>query len=186
MNTKQLTLNKKAKLTPIIIERDYSSNAEHTCIFDDQPFIDDDPDWNLAWSHARCNQLKKYSAELQTIAHDKIISNKKWVSASLGEEEGKINKETQPNEQIDANREASQVTELYLIERLLPCGDRPSIDNELDYNDARDSITYLCYKKFRHGSQIIDSALKMITCSESPFCKEKCNGRLVIFTNKGT
>lgn len=38
MNTKQLTLNKKAKFTPIIIERDYPNDTEHTCLFDGQPF----------------------------------------------------------------------------------------------------------------------------------------------------
>jgi hypothetical protein len=201
MNTKQLTLNKKAKFTPIIIERNYPDGAEHTCIFCGQPFIDDDPDWrrvwehldnndsnnevwNMDWAHDRCNQIKKFSAELQIIAHDKIKINKKWISASLGGGGEKLNKETQPNEQIDANREASQITELYLIERLLPCGDRPPIDKELDYNDTKDVITYRCYKKFGHGSQnTIDRALKMMTCSESPFCRKKRDGRLVIFQN---
>lgn len=199
MNTKQLTLNKKAKFTPIIIERDYPDGTEHTCLYDGQPFIANDPewkkewehlnnddtvneDWNLAWAHARCNRIKKFSPDLQIIAHEKIKSNKKWVSRSLGGGGEKTNKETQPNEQIDANRESSLVTEQYIIERLMSCGNRPSIDTELDYNDTKDCITRRCYKKFGHGSQnTIDRALKMMTCSESPFGREKRNGRMVIF-----
>ena len=145
MNTKQLTLNKKAKFTPIIIERDYPNGAEHTCIFCGQSFLAGNPDWrkvwdhldnddsnnydwNLGWAHDRCNQIKKFSAELQIIAYEKIKSNKKWVSASLGGE--KSNKETQPNEQIDANRESCLITELFLIEHLMPNGNRPPVDTE--------------------------------------------------------
>lgn len=203
MNTKHITLNKKAKFTPIIIERNYPNGAEHTCIFCGQPFIDDDPDWrrvwehldnddsnnevwNLDWVHDRCNQIKKFSAELQIIAHDKIKINKKWISASLGGGGEKLNKETQPNEQIDANRESSKITEQFLIEHLLSHGDNPPIDNELDYNDTKDCITRRCYKAFGHGSQnTIDRALKMMTCSEAPFSREKRNGRMVIFAKTG-
>ena len=143
-------------------------------------------DWNLAWAHARCNRIKKFSPELQIIAHEKIKSNKKWVSRSLGGGGEKSNKDTQPNEQIDANREACLITELFLIEHLMPNGNRPPVDTELDFNDSKDCIARRCYKKFGHGSQnTIDRTLKMMTCSEAPLGREKRDGRLVIFRRIG-
>ena len=201
MNTKQLTLNKKAKFTPIIIERDYPDGAEHTCVFCGQSFIEHDPywkkewehlnnddtvneDWNLAWAHARCNRIKKFSSELQIIAHEKIISNKKWVSRSLGG--GKTNKETQPNEQIDANKAESQLAEEYLNARLLGRNGNPPPESELDYNEVKDSLTYLHYKKFGHGSQnTFDRILKMLTSEVATFDREKRNGRMKIFRRDG-
>jgi len=206
MKTKQLTQNQKVKWTTLIIKRDYADVQEPTCFFCNQIFLEGDPRWkkewehlnnnpednrpeNLVWAHHFCNQKKKTDYDWQILADEKLQENIRWAeseSESLGEGEELTDKETQPNEQIDANKEASRITEQYLIERLLSNGNHPPVETRLDYNDARDSITYLCYKKFGHGSQnTIDRILKMLTSKVSPFDRRKENGRLVIFQRTG-
>ncbi len=204
MKTKQLTQNQKAKWTPLIIRRDYSDCEEHVCFYCEQRFIPSNPkcvqEWdhlnnnkgdsrpeNLVWAHADCNKKKKYNIDWQILAQEKLSANVKWHdSESLGEG-GKISdKNTQPNEQIDANKTASQLTEEYLNERLLGRGGNPSSETELDYNETKDSLTYLHYKKYEHGSQnTFDRILKMLTSESAPFDRKKRDGRMKIFRREG-
>jgi len=99
---------------------------------------------------------------------------------------GEITKTQTRTHNIDANKEESKLAEEYLNERLLPYNGKDPVDDELDFNETKDSLTYHSYKKYGHGSQnTFDRVLKMLTCSESPFDREKRNGRMKIFRRQG-
>ena len=203
MGTKQLTMNQKAKWTHLIRQRDYEKEDEETCFYCEQRFIqkikryqkvwdhlnnnesDNRPE-NLVFAHWHCNEKKRFDAELQIMAHEKLKENQRLALESLGGggENCSTNKDTsmQPNEQIDANKEATNEAELYLIGRLLPQNEKSPIDPEIDFNDCADSIAFRCYKKYGHGSQnTIVRILKMLTSEDAPFAREKRNGRMKVF-----
>jgi len=204
MGTKQLTLNQKAKYTPILIRRDFPYGSQSLCFYCEQRFIPSNSKWaqewdhlnnntedsrpeNLVWAHADCNEKKKYNTDWQILAQEKLNANVKWHdSESLGGR-GKIyDKNTQPNEQIDANKTASQLTEEYLNERLLGRSGNPPSETELDFNETKDSLTFLHYKQYGHGSQnTFDRILKMLTSEAAPFDRDKRDGRMKIFRRCG-
>jgi len=206
MKTKQLTQNQKVKWTALIMKRDYADGQEPTCFFCEQIFLEGDPRWkkewehlnnnpednrpeNLVWVHHLCNQKKKNNTDWQILANEKLQENIMWAeseSESLGEGGKTPDKNTQPNEQIDANKTESQLAEEYLNERLLGRNENLPPETEIDYNETRDSLTYLHYKKYGHGSQnTFDRILKMLTSEAAPFDREKRNGRLKIFRRDG-
>ena len=204
---KQLTLNLKTRYTPIILQRDYPNGVTPTCFYCEQRFIKNHPLWkkewdhldndtthndvsNHVWAHAHCNERKKNDLDWQILASEKKKQNEKWAVESLGEGEKKrvntAHTQTQPNEQIDANADAARLAEEFLIERLLPRNGRPAIDDQIDFNEAADTIAYRCFKKHGHGSQnTITRILKMLTCDDSSFGREKRDGRTVIFRSEG-
>jgi hypothetical protein len=205
MGSKQLTLNQKAKWTPIILQRDFPEEQTPHCFFCKKEFIDHDQDYqkewehlnnndadnrpeNLVWAHAKCNELKKKNTEWQVLASDKLRKNVKWNSEYVGE--GRRNNtahtQIQPNEQIDANADACNEAEKYLAERLLPQMGKPAIDDKIDFNKAADVISYRCYKKQGHGSQnTMTRILKMLTCDDSLFDRVKLDGRTWIVRRTG-
>jgi len=207
MGSKQLTLHQKAKWTPIILQRDFPDGHTPECFYCKQEFIDRDPDYqkefehlnnndsdnrpeNLVWAHSKCNELKKNNVEWQVLAHEKLRKNERWYFESVGEggreRSNTAHTQVQPNEQIDANADASNEAEKYLAERLLPQGGRIAIDDKLDFNEASHVITYRCYKKHGHGSQnTITRILKMLTCEDSPFERVKIDGRTWIVRRTG-
>ena len=207
MGSKQLTLNQKSKWTPLIIERDYPDQHTPVCLYCGQEFINGDKDYqkewdhlnnndsdnrpeNLVWAHARCNELKKTNADWQIIALEKLKKNERWNPEFVwrGGVEGifPIHSQIQPNEQIDANADASNEAEKYLAERLLPQLGRSAIDDKIDFNIAADVIAFRCYKKHGHGSQnTITRILKMLTCQDSPFDRVKIDGRTWIVRRVG-
>ncbi len=204
MRTKQLTLNQKAKYTPILIRRDFPDGGPSLCFFCEQRFIPNKSKWlqewehlnnnpednrpeNLVWAHAYCNEKKKYKTDWQILAQEKLEANVKWHdSESLGERGETSDKNTQPNEQIDANKAESQLAEEYLNARLLGRNGNPPPESELDYNETKDSLTYLHFKKFGHGSQnTFDRILKMLTSEVATFDREKRNGRMKMFRRDG-
>ena len=205
MGTKQLTMNQKAKWTPLIRERDYEGREE-TCFYCEQRFIkskkwqkvwdhlnnnesDNRPE-NLVFAHFYCNEKKRFDGEYQILAHEKLKENEKLGLESLGgggeNDSADRDVSMQPNEQIDANKESTKEAELYLIERLLPQNGKPPVDDELDFNDCADAIAFRCYKRYGHGSQnTVTRILKMLTSEEAPFAREKRSGRMKIFTRDG-
>lgn len=205
--SKQLTLNQKAKWTPIIIDRDFPNGQTHLCFYCCQEFIENDPqyckEWehlnndeqdnrpeNLVWAHARCNELKKKNADWQILAHDKLKKNVRFHSESLGGREGggssTAHTQIQPNEQIDANADAAIEAEKFLTERLLPFLGKLPLEERIDFSDAADTIAFRCYKKHGHGSQnTITRILKMLTCGDAPFEKVKQDGRTWIRRRTG-
>lgn len=87
MYTKELTTNKKAKLFPLLVQRDGD-----VCFYDKQPFVDsianlqrnfdhlnNDPQdnrvENLVLCHSECNQKKKWDFDMQLLAHEKLKEN---------------------------------------------------------------------------------------------------------------
>jgi hypothetical protein len=181
------------------MERDHQED-EPVCFYCQQQFIENDTDYckewehlnnntgdnrpeNLVWAHAKCNELKKKNFDWQFKAHEKLKKNVIWHSESLGgrgEKEAKTtHTQAQPNEQIDANADAISVCEQYIAERLLPhFSDRQAAEKELDWTDTEDALSFLCYKKFRHGSQnTIRRYLKLLTSGPAPFKKESRDGR---------
>jgi len=205
MGTTKLTLNQKTKFYPIIMERDFPNGQTSVCFYCEQRFIESIPKWrrtfdhldndtmhnypeNLVFAHFDCNQKKKFNLDWQVLAQEKLQENLLLASESLGERGNNKNtdKNTQPNEQIDANKEESKLAEEYLNERLLPHNGKDPVDDELDFNETKDSLAYISYKKYGHGSQnTFDRVLKMLTCSESSFDRDKRNGRMKIFRRQG-
>ena len=186
------------------MRRDFPYESQSLCFYCEQRFIPSNPkyvqEWehlnnneednrpeNLVWAHADCNEKKKYNTDWQILAQEKLNANVKWHdSESLGER-GKISDiDTQPNEQIDANKTESQLAEEYLNERLLGRSGNPPSETELDFNKTKDSLTYLHYKKYEHGSQnTFDRILKMLTSDAAPFDRKKRDGRMKIFRREG-
>jgi len=198
-------MNQKVKWTSLIRQRDYQKEDEETCFYCEQRFIQNIKKWQKVWDHLNnnesdnrpenlvfahwdCNEKKRFHGEFQIMAYDKLKENERLALESLGGGNNSANKDVsmQPNEQIDANKEATKETELYLIGRLSPQNGKPPIDNEVDFNDCADSITFRCYKKYGHGSKnTIVRILKMLTSEEAPFAREKRNGRMKIFVRNG-
>lgn len=205
MGTKQLTLNQKTKFTPIIVKRDFPNGQILVCFFCEQRFIESNPKWkrtfdhldnntthnfpeNLVFAHWHCNQKKKFNPEWQVLANDKLQENLLLASESLGEGRNNDNadKNTQPNEQIDANKEACKLVEEYLIERLLSHNGKDPVEKELDFHETSESLSYIYYKKYTHGSQnTFDRILKMFTSKAAPFDRDKRDGRMKIFRRCG-
>ncbi len=109
-----------AKRTPFIIERDYPNAVEQTCCFCEQRFIkdhllwkktwehlDDNDDneelWNLAWAHHHCNEKKRYDADLQILAYEKIKQNKKWEETFDFESGRERDKDSHTDELTEGN-----------------------------------------------------------------------------------
>ena len=186
------------------MERDYKNESEPTCIFCEQRFILYDTRWakvwehldnddtnntfeNSAWAHKKCNEDKKFNYDFQLIATEKLKQNILY-SGSLGVERRreKPNTDTHTNEQIDANQQILEISEKYLAERLLSQLGRPPNETELNWNDTRETIAFRCYKKHRHGSQsTVYRALKLLTCGEAPYRRDKIDGNLKIFKREG-
>jgi len=53
--------------------------------------------WNKTFSHHECNNRKKLSPELQVIAHEKLISNKKYVYVCERKQEPDVSSSEQRN-----------------------------------------------------------------------------------------
>lgn len=207
MGTKNLTLNQKARWTPNILDQYYPNGEVPTCLFCKQEFIENDDlyckEWdhlnnnsqdnrpeNLCWAHAICNERKKHSPEWQVIAMDQLKKNVRR-SESLGGGGGERAKtahtERQPNEQIDANSDGLQESEKYLTERLLPSvTGNPAPESKLDWTKTEDNLSYICYKKYGHGSQkTLRYYLKMLTSDHAPFDTITENGRIYIIRRAG-
>lgn len=205
--SQQLTLNQKAKWTPLILERDFPNEQTPTCFYCGQEFIEHDKEYakewehlnnnekdnrpeNMAWAHSRCNELKKTNSDWQVLAFEKLKKNVRWHSESMGGSERGGTKtahsQTQPNEQIDANADAAMEAERFLTERLLPLIGKSAVETEVDFSEAADTIAFRCYKKHGHGSQnTITRILKMLTCGDAPFERTKRDGRTYIVRRKG-
>ncbi len=196
MNTKQLTLNKQAKLTPIIIERDYGGDKLLIyCIFCGGKFVKDHPlwckewehlnndddcheVWNMVWVHAHCNEKKKFDCDLQLFAFDLVKKNKKFVSDPM--EERKIKAPTEEQTEIDLNVRHRELTEIFLAEKL------PDNTKQHILTDAIYCITLRCQKDTGHGSpQAIRNYLNTLTCSEGKYQIKKIKGKNHIFRRTG-
>jgi len=96
----QITQNKKAKFTPLIMERDYPNKEEPFCLFCEGGFVEthkhykrvwehlnnDENDSrleNLVWAHSICNQQKKNDADMQIKANEKLKKNLLWFPSAF-------------------------------------------------------------------------------------------------------
>ena len=153
-NGRKLTHKTKRDKFSSVVERD-----GHRCLYCPEPFTDthpvewkhldndiyNDEVWNLTFAHHECNNKKKFSAELQIIAQEKIISNKRYVFArerTLADTG--TTKETTSQQEI--NRINMGITKQFLLEHTL-------IDGDLLLKEAINAIVDICQKNNGTGSQ---------------------------------
>ena len=207
MGTKQLTLNQKVKFLAIIILRDFPNDKTPVCFYCEQRFLNKSIKWkrvfdhldcndshnypeNLVLAHAYCNEVKKYKVEWQMIALEKLKDNiRRADSESLGEREGEKKSaiHTETNMEIDTNVEFSRITNEFLTDCLKSRKGNPSVETELDFKEALDTVTYRCFKENTHASQnTLRRIIDMFCCPEADFEKIKKNGRFVIRRRNGS
>jgi len=190
LQTKHLTLNKKAKFTPILKERDYD-DQESWCIYCGGRFIEShtswcrewehlnnnsecNEDWNLVWAHAICNEKKKYDFDMQGFAQELAKKNKKWFSESMRGREKK--QPTAEATEIDLNVAHMEITEQFLTEKL------PDKNKRHLLLDAINCIALRCKKQTGHGSaQSVRNYLNILSCSEGNHEIRKIEGKNYIF-----
>lgn len=197
--TKSLTKRIQAQRTPLIIERDYPDGEEHVCFFCEQRFIKDhklgkrswehldnndknEELWNLVWAHHYCNEKKRYDADLQILAHEKIKQNKRWEETYDFESvrARKIKSPTEEQTEIDLNVAHMQITREFLAEKL------PNYDSKHALKDAIFCMSARCRKQTGHGSpQSVRNYIDELCCSEGPYKIEKQNGKNYIFRRTG-
>jgi len=133
------------------------------CRFCKQPFLESDTAYNITWEHLnnnnenqepcnlvwvhfRCNQLKKYSIDLQLLANDIIKKNKEWHSnfendfSSECEKKIQTHKQTRTEEITDGqmNLLFNKITKNELETQL------PENSTELiSYDDLKSDIHFL-------------------------------------------
>jgi len=129
------------------------------------------------------DENKKMFEEMWPKALQKLKENEKLGFESLGEREGekKPHMQTETNMEIDTNIEFSKITNEHLVDRLDPKGGKPAAEEELNFKEALNNITYRCHNLTGHASQnTIRRILDMFCCTEGNYEKVKKNGQFVI------
>jgi len=166
-------LSKQNIETLKIIERD-----GYRCLFCPEPFTDTHPPeiehldnnhdnnhiWNKTFAHHECNNKKKLNGDLQIIAHEKLISNKKYVYACERTDELEVSSSEQRNK---SNR---PVALQWLQEHLM-------IEPHVLLRDAANAISNLCQK--RNGTGSTQAIRKYIEEFTNPY-----NGFLELSNNE--
>ena len=207
MRTKNITLNQKAKWTPIILERDYPNAEEPYCFFCEQRFIEHDPRWcqewehlnnndddnrpeNMVWAHAQCNEKKKYNAEWQVLAADKLKKNVKFHSDLLRESERErsfsAHKET--SDEADVSAVIVQHAIQFLAQELLPQQGNEPKRKQLPLKEAVECVDYLVKKDTngRGSHPSVQRHLESLTCTISKeYERRTIKGKWIIFRREG-
>lgn len=117
---------------------------------------------NLVLSCQSCNVRKKFDADLQIIAKEKLVQNENgnYLSERISVESSETNT---PSAEIDINITNYEITEKYLTEII-------HTDGNVLYSDALNSCVYLCKKQTKHGSQqSMRNYISALTCNVGPF-----------------
>jgi len=192
----QLTQNKKAKSTPLIMERDFPNKQEPFCIFCEGGFMENHKHYrrvwehlnndetdsrfeNLAWAHAICNQQKKNDYDMQIKAHEKLKENVLWsIPAYMGEREGEKIVDIEELTDTEVGKLIDKTTKTFLDERLK----RPNPKSFLPRADTRACITLLIKKETcgRGSHQAVDRAIDNYCCSIGDYISLKEDGTKII------
>lgn len=206
MGTKYITINQKAKWTPIMIERDFPNDQEHICLYCEQRFIEHDSkyckEWdhlnnnaqdnrveNMAWAHAICNERKKFNPDYQIIASEKLKKNVKWHSDLLREGDGARNfsahKET--SDEADVSAVLIKHATQFLAQELTSQNGKPPQRNEIPLKEAVECVDYLVKKEIGRGSHAaVQRHLETLSCTISEeYGRKTVNGKQIIFRREG-
>ena len=84
------------------------------------------------------------------------------------------------SQEIESNQQNCEIAEQFLSEKI-------QTDGSVEYKDALDSITMLCIRKTKHGSQVsVRRYLDALTSSVGPFMFTKNNdGKRIIVNRTG-
>jgi len=168
---KSLTQKQKLEDFPLLIQRDGSKFecfycktklTVDTCIYDHL----NDKRWdnrleNLVLACQSCNNKKPGDYDMQINASAKLKANENQSSSNLLSER-KLEGE-KPMTEIDISTANRQIARRWLTERI-------AIDSSVLYEDALNSITYLCIEATGHGSQqAVRGYLNALTSPAAPF-----------------
>ena len=185
---KSLTVKLKLEYLPRIIPRDGGTFAcfyckvmltVATCIYDHL----NDKRWdnrieNLVLACQSCNNKKPHDYDMQIKAREKLKANEDQSSSNLLSER-KLEGE-QPMTEIDISTANRQIARRWLTERI-------AIDGSVLYENALNSITFLCTEATGHGSQqAVRGYLNALTSPAAPFMIVKNDaGKRTIVRRKG-
>ena len=154
--------NHGKKITDKTKRDDFSSIVErdgYRCLYCPEPFTETHPEewehldndiyndaiWNKTFTHHECNNRKKLSPELQIIAREKIISNKKYVFARE-----RTQADTGTTKELTSQQEISK-TNIGIAKRFIQ---EHTINNEdLILRDTANAIVDICQDNNGTGSQ---------------------------------
>ena len=122
---------------------------------------------NLVLACSTCNNKKPHDIDMQLLASEKLHENEK-IMYMRESNHSKTDRKT--STEISINVSNFEIAKLYLIKNV-----------PVDFNEALNSISYLCREKTGHGSQ--QSTYKYIntlTSVVAPFEIVKENGKKVI------
>ena len=206
MGTKNITLNQKVKWTPIIIERDFPNKQTHVCFYCEQRFIEHDPkyckEWdhlnnipqdnrpeNMVWTHADCNEKKKYNIEWQVRATDKLKKNVRWHSDLLGEREreGSFSAHKETSDEADVSAVIIKHVTQFLARELTRQNGKPPQRGEIALKEAVECVDYLVKKEIGRGSHpAVQRHLETASCTISEeYGRKIVNGKQIIFRREG-
>jgi len=132
--------------------------------------------WNLVLTHHKCNCEKRKNTDYDLIAHDKINLNQSQIFVPKLEDNSPLEASTE----IQININSRQIAERYITEQI-------QINSSLEYQNALNSITFLCNEKTGHGSQqSTRNYISSLTCSIAPFMISKNDEgkRIIVRRNK--
>lgn len=117
---------------------------------------------NFCLAHPSCNVAKKYHADYQILAKEKLLENESALFIPI---EDKTDDEASTEIKISKNN--FDIVEQYLSEKIV-------LDEKISWDDALYGATYKCKKLTGFGSvQCIRNYLKILTSSESKFMQTK-------------
>jgi len=165
-----LTSTQKRKYLPNLIERDcgfrcFYCRADLTKISWIYDHLDDNPlnsnFENVVLCCQSCSDKKKDDYDLQLVALEKKKQNEEGMFVC--ERENVAMHAPSQSPEIETNKQNSGIAEQFLSEKI-------QIDGFVEYKDALDSITMLCMRKTKHGSQVsVRRYINALTSSVGPF-----------------
>jgi len=175
---RRITHKSKRDDFPLIVERD-----GYRCLFCPKPFTEthpvewehldndeyNDEIWNKTFSHHECNNRKKLSPELQIIAQEKILSNRKYVFARE-----RTLADTGTTKELTSQQEINKINTGIATQFF----QEHTINNEeLVLRDGVNAIVAICQDNNGTGSQ--SAVYRYVDFLTNPF-----NGKYTLSTNK--
>jgi len=133
---------------------------------------------NTALCCKDCSYKKKDNYDMKLIALEKKKENDELMF--MCEREIVAMHAPSQSPEIETNKQNSEIAEQFLSEKI-------QIDGFVEYKDALDSITMLCMRKTKHGSQVsVRRYIDALTSSVGPFMFTKDqDGKRIIVKRSG-
>jgi len=132
---------------------------------------------NIALCCQSCSDKKQDNYDMKLNALEKKRENEKMF---VCERENASAQAPSQSQEIESNQQNCEIAEQFLSEKI-------QIDGSVEYKDALDSITMLCIRKTKHGSQVsVRRYMDALTSSVGPFMFTKNNdGKRIIVNRTG-